>query len=190
MSIKTYGIQSTVGWLWNTAKYYAQTSYYMAYVYGKVRALAQPLISTDFNINHIEGGVYICDIASAYNEDELKELGITHIVTAVLAVGPKFPDSFEYMCVPVRDIESEDIYSHLDKTTKFINDAVESGGKVAVHCICGVSRSATIVAAWVMSRHGYSVKETIEVLQSRRECVDPNPSFRKQLETFHADLSK
>jgi len=162
----------------------------MAYVYGKVRALAQPLISTDFNINHIEGGVYICDIASAYNEDELKELGITHIVTAVLAVGPKFPDSFEYMCVPVRDIESEDIYSHLDKTTKFINDAVESGGKVAVHCICGVSRSATIVAAWVMSRHGYSVKETIEVLQSRRECVDPNPSFRKQLETFHADLSK
>jgi hypothetical protein len=145
--------------------------------------MAQPYISTEFNVHQIEdnGGVYIGDIASAYNRDKLKELGITHIITAILGVPPQFPEDFVYKTVPVRDVESENIQKFLPETTQFIKDAVAGGGRVLVHCICGVSRSATIVAAWMMSKDGYSAKQAIECLQARRECVDPNPSFRNQL---------
>ncbi len=179
---------SYFGWAWNTAKYYAQSSYYLAYIYGKVRGLAQPYISTDFNVQHIENNVYIGDIASASNIEELEHLGITHIVTAVLGVAPQFPTKFVYLNVPIRDVESEDIKSYLSKTTLFINDALAGGGKVLVHCICGVSRSATIVAAWCMAKHGYSVEDTIQMLQSKRECVDPNPAFRSQLKTYQSEI--
>lgn len=176
---------SYIGWVWNSAKYYAQTSYYLALVYGKLRGNVQTWISTEMNVQQIDdAGVYIGDIASASNVEGLKKLGITHVVTAVLGVAPQFPSDFEYMCVPVRDVESEDIKSHLDDTTRFITDALAGGGKVLVHCICGVSRSATIVAAWMMTKHGYGVDETLQMMRDKRECIDPNPSFRDQLEEF------
>lgn len=178
----------TAKWAWNSIKYYAQTSYYMAFIYGRIRGMVQPWVSTDFNVNKIEDGVYIGDISSAYNEEELKKLGITHIITAVLGVGPQFPNSFKYLCVPVRDVESEDIQSHLTSTTTFINNVLKENGKVLIHCICGVSRSATIVAAWVMSQHGYTVQETIDILQAQRPCVNPNPSFRDQLEEYRNEV--
>lgn len=170
--------------LWGSIKTYAQQSYYLALAYGHVRSFVQPWVSTTFNANHIEDGVFIGDIASAYNKQELKALGITHIVTAVLGVGPQFPDDFQYLCVPIRDINSEDIKAHLDTTTEFINQAVRGGGKVLVHCVCGVSRSATIVAAWLMAKTHQSSAETIELLQARRGCVNPIPSFRQQLATL------
>ncbi len=173
-----------VGWIWGAVKYYAQTSYYLTFVYGRIRGLTQGWISTEFNAQHIQNGVYIGDIASANNEVELKKLGITHIITAILGVNPSFPGDFVYLNVPIRDIESEDIKSHLKTTTQFIENAVLSGGKVLVHCIYGKSRSATIVAAWVMCRNGYTVDDTIQFLQKKRECVDPNPAFREQLEQF------
>lgn len=178
-----------IGWLWGAVKYYSQTSYYLSFVYGKIRGLTQPLISTEFNVQHVQDTVYIGDIASACNEVELKKLGITHIITAILGVNPQFPQDFVYLNVPIRDVESEDIKSHLTTTTQFIDDAVKSGGKVLIHCVCGISRSATIVAAWMMSRNGYTVDEAIHLLKEKRECVDPNPAFREQLEQFKAQGS-
>lgn len=188
-------MSSYFGWAWDSAKYYAQTSYYAAYVYGKCRGLVQPYISTEFNAHEVQDGVFIGDIASAYNLEALQTLGITHIVTAVLGVGQRFPEDFVYLNVPVRDVQSEDIKQYLPHTTQFIEDAVKSGGKVLIHCVCGVSRSATIVAAWLMSRdkqsqsrHRQTVDETIAFLQQRRHCVDPNPAFRAQLAAY--DLEK
>ena len=168
---------------WGAVKYYSQTSYYLAYVYGWMRSMAQPYISTDFNVHQVvdNDNVFIGDIASAYNRDKMKEIGITHVITAVLGVTPRFPEDFVYMTVPVRDVASEDIQRYLTDTSEFINDALTGGGKVLVHCICGVSRSATIVAAWLMTRDGYTAEEAIQLLQSRRECVNPIPAFRKQL---------
>ena len=191
LSVPTKALKSKKGyisWIWGAVKYYAQTSYYLSFVYGKIRGLAQPLISTNFNVQQVQDTVYIGDIASAYNAEELKKLGITHIVTAILGVDPQFPSDFAYLSVPIRDVESEDIKSHLNTTTEFIETAVRGGGKVLVHCICGISRSATIVAAWVMFRNGYSVEETIKLLKDKRECVDPNPAFREQLEQYQAEV--
>jgi len=168
---------------WRAVKYYSQTPYYLAYVYGWTRSMAQPYISTDFNVHQVgeKDGVFIGDIASAYNREKMKEIGITHVITAVLGVAPQFPEDFVYMTVPVRDVASEDIQKYLKDTSQFITDALGGGGKVLVHCICGVSRSATIVAAWLMTRDGYTAEQAIKLLQSCRECVDPIPAFREQL---------
>jgi len=173
--------------MWALIKNFCQRQYYLAYVYGKLRSYAQPLISTEFNIHEIEPNVFIGDFASAANDDELKKYGITHIIVAVLGAHPQFPESFVYMTVPLRDVDEEDILQHLPQTTNFINDAVRSGGKVLVHCVCGVSRSATIVAAWIMMNKEKDEVETeaiINEMKTKRECINPILSFRDQLETF------
>jgi len=176
---KDYGY---LGWAYSLAKDYARNSNSVSYVYGKLRGLAQPWISTNFNVHQIEEGVYIGDLASASNYEKLKEHGITHIITAVLGVSPQFPKDFTYLTVPIKDVETEDIRPYLGQTTSFIDNALASGGKVFVHCMCGVSRSASIVAAWLMTKRGED--DIIQFIRNKRGCVDPNIGFRDQLKEY------
>ena len=45
-----------------------------------------------------------------------------------------------------------------------------------VHCARGVSRSAAVCAAWLISRQRYSLSESLDLLRSVRE-VNPNMGF-------------
>lgn len=189
-------------WAVDTVKYYGQNNYWTALAYGKARAYLQPWISTEFNAHEIAAGLWLGDIATAHNEAALLERGITHVVCAVLGVSPPFPDTFAYMTVPVRDIHDEDMLPHLASTCAFIDDALAEGGRVLVHCVCGVSRSATITAAWLLRDRlrasvaagealgtaSELVERTINDMRAVRGCVDPNPAFREQLRAFAEGL--
>lgn len=53
-----------------------------------------------------------------------------------------------------------------------------------MHCAAGRSRSATVVAAYLMVREGLSAEAAIEDLREKW-WVCPNIGFRQQLELFH-----
>lgn len=72
----------------------------------------------------------------------------------------------------------------------FIRDAIAKDGKVFVHCYAGVSRSATIVIAYLMFEHGLSYSAAIKLVKSKRPFINPNDGFRKQLLLFEKDLKK
>lgn len=71
---------------------------------------------------------------------------------------------------------------------EFINNALNNNGRVLIHGISGISRSATLVIAYVMTQKVCSFDEAYRYVQQRRFCIHPNESFKRQLLEFEPIL--
>ncbi|KAG2038565.1 protein-tyrosine phosphatase-like protein, partial [Suillus americanus] len=107
--------------------------------------------------------------------------GITHIISIGRApVCPNHPH-VQYHRLQLLDKDISSIYTAIDRANQVITDARNSGGKVLVHCVAGVSRSPTIIAAYLISRCSMSLKDALELLVRARPVVCPRPGFIAQL---------
>lgn len=53
-----------------------------------------------------------------------------------------------------------------------------------MHCYAGVSRSVTIVVAYLMRYWGWGVKVAIAFVQAKRIVAKPNDGFMEQLRKY------
>ena len=53
--------------------------------------------------------------------------------------------------------------------------------RVLVHCTMGVSRSSTIVCAYLMKARTISVQAALDLVKEKRQGVRPNTGFVRQL---------
>ncbi|KAM6496990.1 Protein-tyrosine phosphatase-like protein [Amanita muscaria] len=132
--------------------------------------------------------LYLTDYPTASNAQELSRLAVTHVVS-VLDYDITLPDFIKdenKLHIRVQDLGGVKLLDHFDKTTSFINAALEKNSKnvVLVHCLMGISRSATVVCAYLIATKGMNAPEALECVQSKRSIVCPNLGFRKQLETY------
>lgn len=132
--------------------------------------------------SRITASLYLGDYASAaLSERCLHECGITHVVNASQRFGNKFPQAFVYLDVSVDDEPHEPLHEHFDRVVAFVRDAIDGGGAVLVHCAAGVSRSTTLVLAYLVRAQGLSVRHACSLVKSRRTIVAPNVGFMRQL---------
>ena len=89
---------------------------------------------------------------SAKNKHGLLSLHISHVLT-VAQFPPLYPHLLTYKQVQVQDVVSEDILRHLDDAVSWLHDRRKEGRRILVHCRQGVSRSASIMIAYIMT-HG------------------------------------
>jgi dual specificity phosphatase 12 len=123
--------------------------------------------------------LYLGDLMGASNKDMLQKAGITHILTVAKDHPPKFPAFFTYKVVKVLDLPGTDLKRRFEVSIDFIKEAISHQGKVLVHCYAGVSRSATIVIAYLMQEHGLSFSAAIKFVKSKRPFINPNDGFRR-----------
>ena len=72
---------------------------------------------------------------------------------------------------------------YLEGATTFL-DAMLATGSVLVRCEQGMSRSATILMAYLMRFHGMTRNEAYVACKTKRPIVNPNEGFWKQLEAY------
>lgn len=58
-----------------------------------------------------------------------------------------------------------------------------------VHCLMGVSRSATLVLAFLMISEGLRLQEAVAAVRPHRD-VCPNPGFLQQLRSLDLSLER
>ncbi|CAI5461707.1 unnamed protein product [Closterium sp. Yama58-4] len=117
--------------------------------------------------DRIDEGLYLGSLNSASNREALLELGIKSIVTVANDTGaPPFPDTFSYTLVHVADAMHVDLTSHFEGCFVAIEEGRKAGG-VLVHCLAGMSRSATIVIAYMMKSKGKKMATTPRDMELR-----------------------
>lgn len=164
--------------------------YYVDYVYGKLRSYIQPMLGRPGTVDEVFPDVYLGDFAAACNREKLRELGITHILCTILGVDPVFPKDFVYKNVHLRDNERQNVMPYLDQCVEYIEAALKNGGRVFVHCMCGVSRSSTMVIAYLISRHSKAYSQALEEVREHRAVVNPNKAFQHQLVNYDVMVSQ
>lgn len=65
-----------------------------------------------------------------------------------------------------------------------VDSAVSSGGNVLVHCLGGISRSSTIIIAYLMLKLGYNLNDAYDYVKSKKSNIAPNFNFMGQLLDF------
>ncbi|KAI8349522.1 dual specificity phosphatase, partial [Mortierella sp. GBAus27b] len=82
------------------------------------------------------------------------------------------------------------LLSEFPKAFAFIEDIKNMDGKVLVHCQLGVSRSASLVIAYVMKTMQYKLTEAYEFVKARSSVISPNMSLMYQLAEFGKTLDR
>ncbi|TFL04549.1 protein-tyrosine phosphatase-like protein [Pterulicium gracile] len=137
--------------------------------------------------DHI-GNLYLGSLAAVRRVDLLKEHGIKHVFH-IMRPGWEWEmdlEKFDFYSTtfPLHDELDEDILTDLDGVVDSLRCALLSGQNVLVHCRMGVSRSASIVIAYVIKYFGLSFEAAREFVASKRSKIDPNPTFTQDLRLY------
>ncbi|XP_029504562.1 dual specificity protein phosphatase 26 isoform X1 [Oncorhynchus nerka] len=129
--------------------------------------------------------LYIGDQNIASDRRELARLGITHILNCAQSKwrgGAEYYAGMDitYQGIEAHDTPSFDMSVNFYPAAEFIHRALSSSGKVLVHCAVGVSRSATLVLAYLMIRQNLTLVEAIKAVKDHRGVI-PNRGFLRQL---------
>ncbi|KAF8402835.1 hypothetical protein HHK36_010926 [Tetracentron sinense] len=126
--------------------------------------------------------IYLGGDAVARNREILRQNGITHVLNCVGFVCPEyFKADLVYKTLWLQDSPSEDITSILYDVFDYFEDVREQGGRVLVHCCQGVSRSTSLVIAYLMWREGQSFDDAFQYVKAARGIANPNMGFACQL---------
>lgn len=139
--------------------------------------------------NEILPRLFLGDICIAANKDEITRMGITDMITVEikpLQASDLAPCVKRYLYINVMDHSKQDILSHFDTSNEFIESALKvPSNKVYVHCVAGISRSATLVIAYIMKTRSMNYTEAFDLVSQKRRVIDPNEGFVRQLTLYH-----
>jgi len=141
-------------------------------------------------VDKITEKIYLGNIEGARNIEYFKKEKINYIISLA---GNMFTPSYNNNNIitfqKIIDIE-DDPRENIIKYFKECIDIIDKANKIFIHCMAGVSRSATIVICYLMWKEKKGVNEILKKVREKRSSVGPNFGFMKQLEIFENLLKK
>lgn len=96
---------------------------------------------------------------------------------------------FIYKRLPATDSNKQNLRQYFEEAFEFIEEAHQAGMGLLIHCQAGVSRSATIVIAYLMKHTWMTMTDAYKFVKTRRPIISPNLNFMGQLLEFEEDLN-
>lgn len=168
----------------------------LMYYAGMARCYLQYYVDTTFLVSDIDSKICVGDLASASNCVAMRDNGITHVLCVINGAFALYPNDFEYKVFHIDDDPWVDIGQFFDESNQFIDDALNKPNtKIMIHCQRGVSRSVTLLMAYLLYKLNQSkqiqkedVTDIIHSLlidiQKCRPIADPNHGFLSELKSY------
>lgn len=134
----------------------------------------------------IPGLLYLGDYEAAADVDAMRERNIRMVVNAASAELPCFFEGcdewpIDYLRISLDDDPTEPVLPYSVALQDFISRASERGCAVLVHCVAGVSRSATLVLIYLLKHENMTLRDALDLVLAAKPDVLPNAGFIRQL---------
>ena len=150
---------------------------------------------TKNTISKITENIYISGYLIGKNISFLKENNFTHVINCCVGSSSELNDlnedsikqiyernNIKYLSIYLRDDPEVDIFYHFFQVINFLESEEKKGDeKILFHCKEGISRAPAMVAGYLMWKKKYNFNEVIDLIKSKRNCVDINLGFNIQL---------
>jgi len=157
-------------------------------------------VKPDEKIYPIIDGVFLGTCYGAEDLPLLQSLGIQVVMNCTwspdsarskssVAVENFHGSALRYVNYDLRDHIGEQIRPSLLASSLVIDKCVEDKQKIFVHCSAGLSRSASVVIAWLMKSRGMNLYKAVKlVYKQRKRLVACNASFWSALAELEGSL--
>ena len=139
------------------------------------------------SLDHIIDNIYLGSSYNASDRDLLKENKIKNIINTTTNI-PNFyeQDNIKYLNIEISD-NGEESYTReqLDRSYDFILNSLHDDENIFIHCVFGRSRSVTIILYYLIKRYNYSIEEALNIIKSRRYCINPSIRFIDNLKEIY-----
>lgn len=147
--------------------------------------------SDNQDISRINEHIYVGNLSTSTNKELLKNNNITHIICIMSQPTGYYPKTFKYLNIRAYDIPEFDLTYSFPMSNTFIDSAIKENGKIYIHCMCGASRSVSLVLSYLMWKYpDISLEEHLADIVTKRDKAKPNVGFLEQLRSFRISKNK
>ena len=132
------------------------------------------------------------DAESASDIATLRKNRIQAIITArnTLSRDDYGKHKIDILHLPLSDHHNSNIGKYFVPMWDFVERHMKQGHRVLIHCKAGISRSVTLVLAYLMRKCHLRLPQALEMIRNVRQCANPNPGFLQQLQVYESILEK
>ena len=143
------------------------------------------------HISQVLSWLYLGSFANACDLEELRRNNIRYILNcAVECKNENLPSDIKELHLKLVDEPEFDITKYFKQTNDFINKVRTAGGNLLVHCKVGLSRSPTVIIAYLMKYYEFTADSAINYIKRKRPQIIPNQGFIKQLYEYEKQFEK
>ncbi|MFX1536007.1 MAG: dual specificity protein phosphatase family protein [Promethearchaeota archaeon] len=128
------------------------------------------------SIEYIIDGIWLGSVQTATDITLLQNKSISAVLSLQIRgnYDHLYPQQWLYLKLPIPDAESipNEVFK---KSLAFISQAQNGNRQILVHCAYGISRSPSIVAAYLMKEKEMNPLEALTFLKNKRSKVRPSP---------------
>lgn len=143
------------------------------------------------NCDKILDNLYLGGVEATSDPQQLTSQGVRAICVCCREFeipSKKFVPGIEYYRVDVEDQSREPLEEFFEEATDFIYQWTSQNMPVLVHCRAGVSRSASVVLAYMIRYANYTLHDAFIYLRAARPVVTPNLGFMDKLVAYEEEI--
>lgn len=142
--------------------------------------------------HRILGGIYLLSIEPINAGEDFSKQGITHVLSVLPGALPPTLEKYIHQQIEITDEETSNLLETLSAALRFIDLALFPNGEaekkhlgaILIHCAQGVSRSVSVVIAYLMYKYKLEYKQALHAVRRKVPEAQPNDGFVEQLQLF------